>query len=157
MGGKVLAKCLSEGSIFVQSRNMNMQLSYCPTTVCKIPPGYQLCIFNNLDFANTLAESVKQSFESVYELSKMCTIRISFVKGWGAEYMRQDVTSSTPCWIEVHLHGPLMWLDKVLSALVSLLPSPYPTHILSVLCLCKSFYLFIFIFVVFLQQVQDLL
>nr|XP_018667719.1 smad4 protein isoform X2 [Ciona intestinalis] len=49
----------------------------------------------------------------VDDLRRLCILRMSFVKGWGPDYPRQDI-KQTPCWIEIQLHRALQLLDEVL-------------------------------------------
>lgn len=118
IAGEVFAQCRSDSSIFVQSQNCNRRFGWHPTTVCKIPPGCSLSVFNNQEFAAQLSQTVSKGYKAVFELASVCSIRMSFVKGWGADYQRQRV-NTTPCWVEIQLNGPLQWLDGVLQQMGS--------------------------------------
>jgi len=59
----------------------------------------------------------------VDDLRRLCILRMSFVKGWGPDYPRQDI-KQTPCWIEIQLHRALQLLDEVLHTMPIADPQP---------------------------------
>lgn len=113
INNELFLECLSDSPVFVQSSMANYLHGFPQTTVCKILPKGQFKFFDTMIFSNLLSQVLNEGFEKTFALTKMCTMRMSFAKGWGAQYHRQDVTS-TPCWIEIHLNGPLKYLDDCL-------------------------------------------
>ena len=81
------------------SQNVN------PYTVIKVLPGYSIQVF---DYAKSnLYERLRrerhcQILDGPFDPH---SVRISFVKGWGANYSRQVVTNC-PCWLEILLTSP---------------------------------------------------
>lgn len=104
----------SQFPIFVQSINSNYKMNLKPTTACRVPSTATMEIFNTNFFLEMLERAKLEGYYNVYDLQKMCYIRMSFAKGWGESYHRQDVTS-TPCWLEIQLCKPLAHLDDALS------------------------------------------
>jgi len=114
IGGEVFIECLSDHPIFVQSPIFNSMSGYHPATVCRIEKGSNFKIFDNHEFANLLTNTVNRGYDAVFQLNRMCIMRLSFAKGWGKDYRRQAITA-IPCWIEIRLNGPFQWLDRVLT------------------------------------------
>ena len=82
----LFSKLFFKDMIFIQSADMNDRLNLGPKTVIKIPSGHGWNIFDNQSFAERLGRKVEEGFEEVYGLLQMCTVRVSFIKGWGSDY-----------------------------------------------------------------------
>lgn len=114
---QIYVKNLSESSIFFHSKNCNVENQLNQHTVVKIEPQQGHKLFDQKVFENLVQEAIRstdgKTYERLYSLIEHCTIKMSFVKGWGSLYQRQDVTS-TPCWIEIHLSKPMALIDQYL-------------------------------------------
>ncbi|CAF0910700.1 unnamed protein product [Didymodactylos carnosus] len=111
--------CLHVGAIYVQSGLANMMFKNSDKYVSKIKNNNWFLLFDINFFTQLITNILNKPnnpnmYEHIYDLTKLCHIRISFIKGWGsANYFRQDVTS-TPCWLEIILHEPLQLIDYYL-------------------------------------------
>lgn len=115
IGGEIYCECLSaHAAVFIQSPSTSAQLGWNAATVVRIPAYCNLKVFSLTEFEKRLKKTVQEGYRATYELMRFCTIRMSFANGWGHEHQRQDLTN-VPCWIEIHITGPLDWLDRVMS------------------------------------------
>lgn len=102
----VTVQNLSQTAIFVQSRNSNFKYGLQPTSVCRISVDSSMVVFDyalfnkacsvdilalKVPYLQMLEKAKYEGYYQVYELQKMCFIRLSFVKGWGSDYHRQVV------------------------------------------------------------------
>ncbi|KAK6110555.1 MH2 domain family protein [Brugia pahangi] len=62
------------------------------------------------EFAGRLNQAANVGVD---ELRNLCSLAVSFVKGWGPDYDRKSI-KETPCWIEVQINRALQLLDEVL-------------------------------------------
>jgi hypothetical protein len=95
----------SDSPIFINSPTLEDPESR-TLLVYRVPPGHCLNIFN----------ADKASCARHWDYAGMGpvdpnSVRISFAKGWGPNYSRQEVTAC-PCWLEVLL-APCRWWDAI--------------------------------------------
>ncbi|RZC41540.1 MH2 domain containing protein [Asbolus verrucosus] len=120
VGGQLFAECKSEAAIFVHSRYYNRTRGYDPAKICRMhmSRGRLMTLFEDDQFDKWLADA--EGYEAVRQLAKMCTIRISFVRGWGKWNKEDPLLTNVPCWIEIKLQRPLDKIHEVVQQMRTL-------------------------------------
>lgn len=140
--GDVYLCCQSKSSVYVQSPFLDdqqeaIQGKKLGELVHKFPPYARYKVFDLRQCCQKMKERIFSSTETgstvpngghlapalshvsaangfgIDDLRKLCTIRVSFVKGYGPDYPRKKIVE-TPCWIQVQLHRGLQVLDEIL-------------------------------------------
>lgn len=116
LAGEVYVENLGSIPVFVQSISANMKNGFAANTVTKLMSGGSMKVFDMRQFSEKLSQAAKRRYIDVHCLSRLCTIRLSFSKGWGEQYRRTSVLRA-PVWFQVHLNNPMEWIDNVLNCM----------------------------------------
>ncbi|XP_037026842.1 mothers against decapentaplegic homolog 6 [Bradysia coprophila] len=97
----------SSAPVFVHSPTLNDIDTR--TLVYRVPPGHCLRAFDHNKAATEAFAWPSYLAGTQTGPVDIYSVRISFAKGWGPKYQRQEVTAC-PCWLEVHLQKKLLHL-----------------------------------------------
>ena len=103
-------------SIFVQSVLYNRLNGLNDSTVYHLQRRQTISSLFHSSLFQRLVEDPSATYESILNLTKLCTIQVSFKYGWGYEYGQREITS-TPCWLSIVLSEPLRIIDARLQQL----------------------------------------
>ncbi|EFA07433.1 protein mothers against dpp [Tribolium castaneum] len=121
--GQIYVQLWSDSDLYVNSRFYNRLKNYPGGTICKLSPFRcrHMKLFRDDEFHEMLSAEVAKGWEAVYSLAKVCTVRISFVEGWGNEV---GGITEKPCWLEVRFLRHLEWTQRTLTQM----GAPYKLH-----------------------------
>lgn len=103
-------------SVFVQSILYNRLNGLNDSTVYHLQRRQSIhSIFNSSIFSQLVNDPLS-TYESILDLTKLCTIQVSFKYGWGYDFGQREITS-TPCWLSIVINEPLRLIDTRLQQL----------------------------------------
>ncbi len=100
----------SSCSVFVQAILFNRLKNLSDSTVLDLKPRQSIDSIFNSSIFNQLVNDPLATYESILDLTKSCTIQISFICGWGYDFGQREITS-TPCWLSILINEPLRLID----------------------------------------------
>ncbi|CAF4011162.1 unnamed protein product [Rotaria sordida] len=103
-------------SIFIQSILYNRLNGLNDSTVYHLQRRQSIHSIFNLSIFTQLVNNPLATYESILDLTKLCTIQVSFKYGWGYDFGQREITS-TPCWLSILINEPLRLIDTRLQQL----------------------------------------
>ena len=112
-GGSVVLTNNSRRTVFMYSAIANMIAARERLHVVRVPAGGNALAYRFDNFLQLIPGCMSKGFIATDNLKHLCSITVSFQKGWGEGYKCKRAPE-VPCWIQVSLSWPQTQLDYIL-------------------------------------------
>ncbi|OXU25456.1 hypothetical protein TSAR_012046 [Trichomalopsis sarcophagae] len=123
IGSEVFVTNLSTTAVYVAAMDAKMfnGIPIAHVLVRKLETGEKISVFDYVNFTKVLGHNVNYGIEALHKISDYCYIKVSFKDDF--TYDRGLSGLEAPCWVQIELHSPREWLDRVLEAMPPIKPT----------------------------------